>query len=45
MLDVLKSRFNTPSAFDDIRVWLDSEHLTYTESKGQLSNSIMNDYS
>ena len=44
MLDAMKSRFNTPSAFDDIRAWLDSEQLAYTESKGQLSNSVFNDY-
>ena len=34
MLETMKSRFNTPTAFDDIKAWLYSEHLNYYETKG-----------
>lgn len=34
MLKIMKNRFCTPSSFDDIKSWLDAEHITYTETKG-----------
>ena len=34
MLKMMKNHFCTPSSFDDIKSWLDTEHVTYTETKG-----------
>ena len=34
MVEIMKNRFCTPSSFDDIKSWLDTEHVIYTETKG-----------
>lgn len=34
MMEIMKNRFCTPSSFDDIKSWLDKEHVNYTETKG-----------
>ena len=34
MVEIMKNRFCTPSSFDDIKSWLDTEHIAYTETKG-----------
>lgn len=34
MLEAMKTRFNAPTAFDDIKAWLYSEHLNYYEMRG-----------
>ena len=38
MLVFLKKHCKSSSAFEDIKAWLDSNHLTYNETKGDLSN-------